>query len=123
MQPIYLDYNASTPVDMRVLNRMLPYFNERFGNASSRQRSFFEGTAVMAVSSFFVIGVTLALPPESMLSRHSIPFSANSLIIVTLTGGITATAIEAISPKGTDNLFVPFLSAGAMYFIAALVSG
>ncbi len=32
---VYLDYNATTPVDNRVLERMLPYFSRRFGNASS----------------------------------------------------------------------------------------
>ncbi|MBZ9730617.1 cysteine desulfurase [Salegentibacter sp. JZCK2] len=32
---IYLDYNASTPVDQRVVDTMLPYFTEKFGNASS----------------------------------------------------------------------------------------
>jgi cysteine desulfurase len=34
--PAYLDYNATTPVDGRVLEVMLPWFSRRFGNASSR---------------------------------------------------------------------------------------
>ncbi len=37
---VYLDYQATTPVDPRVVDAMLPWFSERFGNAHSTQHAF-----------------------------------------------------------------------------------
>ena len=40
IKPIYLDYQATTPIDPDVLKTMLPFFNEKFGNASSIHHSY-----------------------------------------------------------------------------------
>ncbi len=39
-RPIYLDFAATTPVDARVVDRMIPYLSEQFGNPASRSHAF-----------------------------------------------------------------------------------
>ena len=38
MKPVYLDYNATTPIDPRVAQAMLPYLHEHFGNPFKQSR-------------------------------------------------------------------------------------
>ena len=38
--PIYMDYQATTPMDKRVLEEMIPFFTETFGNPHSRSHSY-----------------------------------------------------------------------------------
>lgn len=81
---IYLDFQATTPVDPRVLEAMLPYFSERFANAASVQHS--AGRAVSAAVETARVGVAELIGAD----RREIVFTsgateANSLALKGLT--------------------------------------
>ena len=62
---VYLDYQATTPMDPRVLEAMLPYFNDRFGNPHSRNHSFgWEAEEATEVAREHVAKIINASPKE-----------------------------------------------------------
>jgi cysteine desulfurase len=64
MRPIYLDHNATTPADPAVVDAMLPWFGERFGNASSVHQFGREAKVALEQSRETVAGVINCQPAE-----------------------------------------------------------
>ncbi|MEO8666694.1 MAG: IscS subfamily cysteine desulfurase [Ignavibacteria bacterium] len=70
--PIYMDYNATTPVDPRVLESMLPYFCEVFGNASSANHKYgWEADAAVTKARKNVANLIGASPKEIIFTAGS----------------------------------------------------
>lgn len=63
--PVYLDYNATTPCDPRVVQAMLPFFTQQFGNAASRHHPFgWQAEAAVEIAREQVAKLINAEPPE-----------------------------------------------------------
>jgi len=65
MKTIYLDYNATTPLDQRVLEKMLPYFTEKYGNTDSYNHFFgWESKEALEISRELIANFINANPNE-----------------------------------------------------------
>ncbi len=82
MKPIYLDYNATTPVDPRVVEAMLPWLREGYGNPSSGHVYGRAASAAVAAARAEVAGLIGARPEEVVFTACAT--EANNLAILGL---------------------------------------
>ena len=78
--PIYMDYNATTPVDPRVLDAMLPCFSDHFGNAASRTHPYGWAAAQLIEGARARIAAALGANPEEIVFTSGAT-EANNLAI------------------------------------------
>lgn len=64
--PIYLDHHATTPVDPRVLEAMIPYFSEVFGNPASKNHAFGRDAHRVVEAARDVIGKAINAKPQDV---------------------------------------------------------
>ena len=112
--PIYLDNNSTTPIDPRVLESMLPYLQERFGNASSNHSfGWIAKSAVenardiianfLKVSSkelFFTSGATESINLVHLGLTQNINPDSFHIITTNLEHSATKESLEYLSKKG-----------------------
>jgi cysteine desulfurase len=119
---IYLDYNATTPVDKRVLETMLPYFTEKFGNASSRTHSFgWVAEDAVAIARQQVAGLINCLEQELVFTSgateainlaikgvwENYKIKGNHIITVATEHKAVLDTCEALEKKGAKITYLP----------------
>jgi len=89
---------------------------QTFGHTRS-----WEGTAAMFVFSFLAMWITLMVLPGSALSPNSVTYLPAQAALFALIGAVVASAAEALSPGGTDNLSVPLLTGAILYILTLII--
>ena len=81
MPPLYLDYNATTPLDPRVFEAMTPYFLEDFGNAGSRTHVFGQRAKEAVEAARKQVAAVLACRPEEVVFTSGATESNNLALL------------------------------------------
>ena len=124
--PIYLDYNSTTPVDRAVLEAMLPYFADNFGNASSIHSAGQRGRAAVDAARDSVAALIGAKPAEIVFTSGgteadnlalfgSVAASNQTrkhIITTTIEHHAVLNAAQALEKQGVEVTFVPVGASG-----------
>jgi cysteine desulfurase len=85
VRPVYLDYNATTPVDQRVVDAMLPYFTDSFGNAASIDHLYGHEAQQAVERAREQIASLIGATPEEIIFTSGATEAGNIAILGTLT--------------------------------------
>jgi cysteine desulfurase len=104
VQPAYLDYNATTPIDRRVFDAMRPFLVEEFGNAESRTHVYGQSAKRAVNKARDQVARLLAVRPDEIIFTSGATESNNAVLLGLAAHGrkcgrmhILATAIEHAS--------------------------
>src|SRR5208283_2628917 len=81
MRPLYLDYNATTPLDPRVFDAMKPYFLEEFGNAGSRTHLYGQRAKEAVETARSQVAAVLGIRPEEVIFTSGATESNNLALL------------------------------------------
>ena len=114
MKRVYLDYNATTPVEPEVLDAMLPYFSAEFGNAASIHTPGQKARAAVETAREQVAALIGARPQEIVFTSGGTESDNHAIF------GVVAQPLLAVRPSATTALSSPHVVTTAIEHEAVL---